>query len=364
MKLTQQEGECIHSQIKMKKQKELYKFKVSESYKNVTSGFIKKDVINRFTDLDSSLYDASTGVLIPEYYADDLYPAQIIEEMDEVEDGIPVLNKKRNITIKSQKSDKDEINGIWNFYEFDAKKFDGMTDEEIKKLFLEHHKKRKEKLVAESFPLGIRPNKFAQKNLVVNGLIDTIINRMINSYTSAEDLVARKIAIGYSNTNTAPANAQLGREGYRFDFEDAFKNENIASFYVLLNRDDANGEQAEIVDDPNNTTTYFKVTNGCAGCFKVGEVIRVQTATEFNFVTITNVDVINDFITVDSPLADDPVGGEPFIQVISEAGIFGNGGTSGATNTGTLFNRVNNINFVKDDSKIILIEIQFIFVAK
>ena len=218
---------------------------------------------------------------------------------------------------------------------------------------------------AAQFPFGLRPKKTVRKNQVVNGLIDTIIHRMIDDYTTTEDLIARKLSVGTSNVVTNIANAQLGQEKYRADFTDQFQDSNKATFVLFVNRNTANGNESLTVADGGNTTTQFKITPGEGTLFNVGDRVRVTTVTGFNFTDIINIDNGTNTITVSptEPLFEAPVGGEQIIQVWAEAGVFGNQNTGATFNTGTLFNRVNQLEFVKDDSKIILIQVDFIFTA-
>lgn len=255
------------------------------------------------------------------------------------------------------------IKGIWNIHSFDATKFSHLTDDEIENTFVGHYKNFRDGKVTSKFPAGLRPEQTIKKNLVVNGLIDTIIHRMIGTYTGTEDLQARKLAIGLSNLSPASGNAQLGLEIYRSNFTDSFQDSNTAHYVLFVNRTTANGNESLTVADAGNTTTQFKVSPGTSTLFNIGDRVRVTTTSQFNFVNITNINTSTDTITVGTALADIPVGGEQIIQVWAEAGIFGNSNTGATANTGTLFNRVNQLEFVKDDTKIILIEVQFIFNA-
>ena len=257
------------------------------------------------------------------------------------------------------------VKGIWHFHEFDVSRFKDLSDKELESLFMNHYRKFKRGEVAEQFPLGLRPEKTVKKNQVVNGLIDTIIHRMIGSHTTTEDLQARKLAVGTSNVVTNIANAQLGLEKYRNDFTDAFQDSNKATFVLFVNRNTGNGNESLTVADAGNTTTQFKITPGDGTLFNIGDRIRVTTTSQFNFTEIINIDPTFTYITVSSsePLADVPVGGEEIIQVWAEAGVFGNQNTGNSFNTGTLYNRVNGLEFVKDSSKIILIQVDFIFTA-
>lgn len=201
------------------------------------------------------------------------------------------------------------------------------------------------------------------KNIATNGLLDTIIQNMVGEETAGADLEGRKIAVGVSNMVTAQTNAQLGQEIFRATPTDRFQDSNKAIYVLYVDRTSGNGQESTVQTSVSNTTTVFKVQTGDASLFNVGDRIRVTTTSAFNFRNIIAIDTDNDLITVDSPLADVPIAEDEVIQSWAEAGVFGNS-TAGATrNTGTLFNRVNALDFVKDDSKIVLIEIQFVFTA-
>lgn len=347
----------------MKKQQELYRIIVSERYKNVTTGFIKKDLIDRFTSLEDSNYEASQGIFLSEYIVDAQYVGDILDELDLIEQGKPVNIPAFSNNISNSR-DNGKILGIWKFNSFNYDDFKYLNDEEIESLFLKQYEAYRKGESPYKFPNGHKPKKTVEKNQVVNGLIDTIIHRMVNTYTLTEDLTARKLAVGTSNVVTNIGNAQLGLEKYRSDFTDAFQNSNIASFVLFVNRNTANGNESVVVADAGNTTTSIKISPGEAALFNIGDRIRVTT-TSFDFTDITNIDLVNDILTLSSsePLSAIPTGGEQVIQVWAEAGVFGNSNTGAAANTGTLYNRVNGLEFVKDDSKIILIEVQFIFTA-
>lgn len=347
----------------MKKQQDLYRIPVSEHYKNVTTGFIKKDLIDRFTTIESHNYNASSGVLLSDYIIDQTYVGDAIEDLDKIEQGIPV-NMPALSQSTSNNKESGRVLGIWKFNSFNYDDFSHLNDEEIEKLFIEQYEAYRSGNSPYKFPNGHKPKKTVEKNQVVNGLIDTIIHRMVNTYTLTEDLTARKLAVGTSNVVTNVGNAQLGLEKYRNDFTDAFQNSNIASFVLFVNRNTANGNESVVVADAGNTTTSIKISPGEAALFNIGDRIRVTT-TSFDFTDITNIDLVNDILTLSSsePLSAVPSGGEQVIQVWAEAGVFGNSNTGASANTGTLFNRVNGLEFVKDDSKIILIEVQFIFTA-
>lgn len=278
---------------------------------------------------------------------------------------IELKNESQPTEFSAKLNSEMEVRGIWHIHEFDVSRFKNISDTELEKAFMDHYHKHRKGEVAEKYPFGLRPQKTSKKNQVCNGLIYTIIHRMINDYTATEDLIARKLAVGTSNVVTNIANAQLGQEIYRNDFTDAFQDENKATFVLFVNRNTANGKESLTVADAGNTVTQFKITPGEWTLFNVGDRVRVTTTSQFNFTSITNIDTGTGVITVSSsePLADIPVGGEEIIQVWAEAGVFGNQNTGTLFNTGSLFNRVNGLEFVKDESKIILIQVDFIFGA-
>jgi len=200
----------------------------------------------------------------------------------------------------------------------------------------------------------------------MDGLIDTIIKNMTGEETGTEDLEGRYIAVGTNNITPVSTQSQLGIEFYRNTPTDKYTSTNQAIFALFVNRNTANGNETAVVADAGNTTTTFKITSGSCSNFNIGDVIRVTTIGSgggFEFTNITNIDNLNETLTVDTALSVIPSGGEAVVQVWAEAAVFGNTNASGTANTGTMFNRVNNLNFVKDNSKIIVIEVRFIFTA-
>ena len=254
------------------------------------------------------------------------------------------------------------IAGIWHIHSFDAKPFQHLSDQETEKLFMDAYKKYQLGESPFQFPNGVRPEKTIKKNKVVNGLIYTIIHRMLGTYTGTEDLQARKLAIGFSNVAPNSGNAQLGLEKFRFNFTDVNQDANKAIFVTFVGRNSGNGNETAVVSDVGNTLTQFKVSPGTAVLFNIGDRIRVTT-TAFDFRTITNIDIPNDIITIDSNLSALAAGGAEVIQVWAEAGIFGNTNAGNTVNTGTLFNRVNQLEYAKDNTKLILVEVQFILTS-
>lgn len=273
----------------------------------------------------------------------------------------PKRKYKPNIKINASSA----IEGRWDIWEIDPARFPGKTDDEIisevHAQFVRHKKQQNCPLFADH----VRPAVVYRKNKVVNGLIDTIIHRMIGTYTGSEDLVARRLAIGHSNNTPTINDAQLGLEFYRTTFIDQFQDSNKATFIVFVNRTQGNGNSTTVVTDGGNTATSFKVQTGQTALFNIGDRIRVTTTSGFNFTTITNLDGINDIITVSGtePLLDTPVNPNPVMQVWAEAAIFGNTGASNTLNTGVMFNRVNQLEYAKDNTKIILIQVQFILTS-
>lgn len=254
------------------------------------------------------------------------------------------------------------ISGIWHLHSFDAKQFQHLSDQETEQIFIDSYRKFKSGESPFKFPNGIRPEKTIKKNKVVDGLINTIIHRMLGTYTGTEDLQARKLAIGFSNVTPSSTNAQLGLEKFRFNFTDVNQDSNKAIFVTFVGRNSGNGNSTGVVVDAGNTLTQFKVDPGTAVLFNIGDRIRVTT-TAFDFRTITNLDLINDIITIDTDLSALPTAGQEVIQVWAEAGIFGNTNAGATANTGTLFNRVNQLEYAKDNTKLILVEVQFILTS-
>jgi len=259
--------------------------------------------------------------------------------------------------------EKKGIQGIWRFHTINVKHLKHLTDEELEKAFTEQIRAFHKGETAFKFPFGLTASKTKRYNLVMDGLINTIIARMLGTYTGSQDLQARYMAIGTGNETPATDQTELEQEYYRKVFTETAQAGNTASFVTIFNRSTANGYTTDCVTDAGNTTTYFLVDPATAANFQVGNLIRVTTSSQFNFVNITAINLALNTITVDPPLADVPVTGNQVVQAWAEAGVFGNTGASGTANTGTMFNRVNELNQVKDDESIVVAEVQFIFTA-
>jgi hypothetical protein len=264
---------------------------------------------------------------------------------------------------KLKYEEKKGIKGIWTFHQVNVSKFKHLTDEQLEEAFVNQYKDFRSGKSAFKFPFGLSAQKSKRYNLVMDGLIDTIIARMIGSYTGSQDLEARFLAIGTGNETPAMSQTALDKEYYRKAFTEVAQVSNAASFVTFFNRTTANGFTTDAVTDAGNTLTYFLVDPADAAQFEIGDLIRVTTTSQFNFTTITNIDIALNTLTVSPPLADIPLTGDQVVQAWAEAGVFGNTGASITENTGTMFNRVNDLNFVKDDQNVILIEVQFIFTA-
>lgn len=257
------------------------------------------------------------------------------------------------------------IKGIWDVYTLSTKKIDDglLSDSEYERLISEHTERFREGKEDSRFPHWAEANLLTRKNLVVNGLIETIIKNMVGTETGTEDLEGRYIAVGTNNVDPASGQLQLGIEFYRNTPTEKFQDVNKAIYALFVGRNVGNGNSSNVVADAGNTTTLIKITSGTPSTFNIGDTIRVTTINGFEFVQITNINLIDETLTLGTALTVVPSGGEQVVQVWAEAGVFGNSTATAVKNTGTMFNRVNNLNFVKDDSKIIVIEVQFIFTA-
>lgn len=286
-----------------------------------------------------------------------------------METNIRLIDKdpiKRTETYHAEAKNGIPIEGIWLFHGLHPEKckiHGHLTDDELTRIYSTHYRAYIDKQTPNKLPACCFPTLEARKNTVVDGLINTMIHRMINDFTGTEDLIARKLSIGTSNVASSQTNAQLGLEIFRSDFTEKFQDGNKASFVLLVNRTSGNGHETLIQADAGNTLTTFKVTTSQAALFNVGDRIRINTLSTEHFTDIIDKDNGTDFITISTPLPELPIAGKRVIQAWAEAGVFGNSNTGVSFNTGTLFNRVNQLEFVKDNTKIILIEVNFIFTA-
>ena len=265
--------------------------------------------------------------------------------------------KRHDRSIK----EKPAIKGIWYFDQLNVSHLKHLSDEEIQKAFMDHYDLWKAGKVATKFPFGLRPKKSKKYNLVMNGLLDTIIARMVGTATSSQDLQGRKLAIGTGNVTPDVDETVLEQEFYRASFTQATPVDNQASFVLFVNRSTANGYTTDAVTDAGNTTTYFLVDPATAANFQIGNTIRVTTSVGFDFTTVTDINLALNTLTVNPPLSAIPITGDQVVQAWAEAGVFGNDTATGVANTGTMFNRVNQLDFAKDDQNVILIEVLFIF---
>lgn len=259
--------------------------------------------------------------------------------------------------MKSFIKNRNNIEAYWTFVELTQPK--GVSDAEFIEQVKEQRRAHKLDKRRRKYPKGSNPVIVAKKNQVVNGLIFSIIERMVGTATIDQDLEGRFIAIGTNNTTPALTQTQLLDELFRAVPTDKFQDNNKAEFILYVDKTTGNGFSTTVVTDPGNTDTIFLVDD--ASGFAEGQTIRVTTTSQFNFVTIT--DITGDTLTVTPALADLPLNGQQVIQVWSEAAVFGNTTATITPDSGDMFNRVNQLGFVKDNTKIILIEVQFVFTA-
>lgn len=275
-----------------------------------------------------------------------------------------ILNKTE--TYHGTEINRTGIKGVWTLNSFNPSKckiHGHLNDNELTRIYSDHYTAYVNGKTPNKMPLCCNPKVEVRKNTVCNGLINTIIHRMINGYTGTEDIIARKLAVGTGNQVAQQTDAQLSLEKFRSDFTEKFQDTNKAAFVLLINRTNGNGNETVIIADGTNTTSYFKIDVGDAATFNIGDRIRVTTSTSEFFTDVIDRDVINDFLTISPVLPEAPIAGKRVIQAWAEAGVFGNSNAGSSSNTGSLYNRVNQLEFVKDNTKIILIEVQFIFTA-
>lgn len=269
------------------------------------------------------------------------------------------MTQKSELKIKQ----RGVIEGVFDFHFFDASQVPDIPDEVLEQKFKEQRELFLAGKSPHKFPLGLNPNEHRRYNTVCNGLIDTIINRMIDDATSTQTLEAKYLALGYGNGTPTVNDTELEREFYRATFTARDKVNNAASLALFVGRNTANGATATVANNPGNTLTSFFVGTGEANRFQVGDRIRVTTASQFNFVTITALNIFTDQITIGSALADLPVEDDAVLAVWAEAGVFGNEDASGAANTGSIFDRVNQLEFPKTIDRIVSVEVQFIYIG-
>lgn len=248
------------------------------------------------------------------------------------------------------------IAGEWLLTEIDVKGLAHLSDDEIQQLVMAEYHKNKNLRTSRR----LKTKVVHRKNLVMNLCLQTIAKRLAGVPGAGDDLITRYIAFGTNNLAPAAGQAQLALEkpGTRVTFIDQFVDGNKAVLVAFYGRAAGNCNESTVLSDPGNNTTQFRVQVGESALFNIGDSIRVQT-TVFDTVTITNIDPFTDTITVGTPLSAIPAAGAQVIQVWQEGGTFGNQGATASVNTGTMFNRVNNVNYVKTNAGVILAQVQF-----
>lgn len=248
------------------------------------------------------------------------------------------------------------ISGEWLLTEISTKGLEHLSDEKLQELVISEYRKNKNLRTSRRLQTKI----VHRKNLVMNLCLQTIAKRLAGVPGAGDDLITRYIAFGTNNLAPAPGQAQLALEkpGTRVTFIDQFVDGNKAVLVAFYGRATGNCNESTVLSDPGNSTTQFRVQVGESALFNIGDSIRVQT-TVFDTVTITNIDPFTDTITVGTALSAIPAAGAQVIQVWQEGATFGNQGATASTNTGTMFNRVNNVNYVKTNAGVILAQVQF-----
>ena len=181
------------------------------------------------------------------------------------------------ITRNKKVLEKFNLQGIWQGKSFNPSRCSyhaGMTDEQI----LQDLKKRRPQYLTlldfiNELNCCSSVHYFKKENKIVDGLVDTFLNRLTNTNTATEDLIARKMAVGTNDTAPSSGNAQLLLEKFRADFDDSARITNTGAFDLFLRRNSgANSNSSLVVADVGNSLTQVKITTGeVATKFKIGD---------------------------------------------------------------------------------------------
>lgn len=184
-------------------------------------------------------------------------------------------------------------------------------------------------------------------NKITKALLkDTIGSRFIDNFTADKDLVVRKMAVGTDYSAPTSDQTALIRETVRKPPLSKKQVDYNSKFIIHLDFDESNGVETTIAAGGPYSTTQFDVVS--AAGFAIGDAVRVQTATKYNFSRIIN--IAGNTITLDpsEPLDQAPLEGHTVLLCIGEAGLIGN------QLEDTLFNRAR-LRYDKTEAKSILI---------
>ena len=97
-----------------------------------------------------------------------------------------------------------KMKGEWFIHSFSTEKLDKgiISEEDFEKEIMKHYKEYQEGKRASAFPLWSKPKIVKRKNIVMDGLIDTIIKNMKEEKSGTDDLEVRYIAVGTNNRTT------------------------------------------------------------------------------------------------------------------------------------------------------------------
>lgn len=264
--------------------------------------------------------------------------------------------------------EKPKFRALWSVDSFDVSHLSYLTDEEIDDLFAKQRKAYYSGKSGLYYPSGLQPVKHVRKNMIVKGFYENVL-RIIGNATNelsfnGDDTKARYIAVG---VNTDPTNinmTQLEKEIARLPISERYFSNTTLELAVFFNRNQGNGVQTtfvqNIIQTPGEQVFEVDDTTG----FDIGDRIRVTGGVQFDFRTITGINLMANTITVQPELTVDPDPGDQVIQCWAEAATFAGTDATSAPNSGTMFNRLapqnSQLDYAKDNTKIATVRIRFI----
>lgn len=172
-------------------------------------------------------------------------------------------------------------------------------------------------------------------NLVVTTGLASIVDRLVDiENTNTDTGFINYLEIGMSNTAVNAGQTSLIKPKARKLITQGYRDTTNAVFKTFFNGTQANSNTSYVAI--GTSTSQFTVLSGQGSLFAAGQLVEVGLITpEIKEIST----VVSDTITLTSPLATIPSGGETVKQAYGELGLFGNSSATSTVGTGTMYAR-------------------------
>lgn len=195
-------------------------------------------------------------------------------------------------------------------------------------------------------------NKITDKFLEAGGIAD----RIIGNFTSDQDMVIRRLAVGTDYAATAYNAAGLVREIFRKAPLSMVRQGPNAKIYLELGLTEANPAVSAVIATGTNDTTTITVDDATG--FTIGDAIRVSTSPAESFSRI--IGIAGNVLSLDASdaLQFTPAIGQAVDLCIGEVGAFGHQTANGTANSGSCFSR-SRLRFYNDATAVYLVRFTY-----